>query len=146
MGGTGKTVVIVFDTVETIRGMYLLLTLTQWMKALPATLFILSGGVAGEQGEQADPISQELEDPYQGSRRRPSASGTFTERSARDYLATSRTGSGLTPEELDKAGPAEPGAPALAGVHDRLPQTRACPRRRQLVADQSSGRSPTRAR
>ena len=30
-----KTVVIVLDTVETIRGMYLLLTLTQWMKALP---------------------------------------------------------------------------------------------------------------
>ena len=39
-----KTVVIVFDTVETIRGTNQLLTLTQWMKALPkATLFILSG-------------------------------------------------------------------------------------------------------
>jgi hypothetical protein len=40
---TGKTVVITLDTVEAIRGMYLLVTLTQWMKALPATLFILSG-------------------------------------------------------------------------------------------------------
>ena len=41
--GTGKTVVIGFDTVEAIRGTYLLVTLTQWMKALPSTLFILSG-------------------------------------------------------------------------------------------------------
>src|SRR5690349_18512912 len=40
---SGKTVVITLDTVEAIRGMYLLVTLTQWMKALPATLFILSG-------------------------------------------------------------------------------------------------------
>ena len=40
---TNKAVVIVFDTIETIRGMYLQVTLTQWMKALPGTLFILAG-------------------------------------------------------------------------------------------------------
>jgi tetratricopeptide (TPR) repeat protein len=65
----GRTVVIAFDTVESIRGMYLLLTLTQWMKALPRTLFILSGRpmVADlEEGPDAvDAIRTELEDPHQ---------------------------------------------------------------------------------
>lgn len=99
---TGKTVVLVFDTVETIRGMYLLLTLTQWMKALPATLFILAGRPAEDQAEQADPIRQELEDPYQGLPVVPISLGDFPEPSARAYLAASRTDSGLTPDELDK--------------------------------------------
>ena len=35
------TVVLTLDTIEAIRSMYLLLTLTQWMKELPHTLFIL---------------------------------------------------------------------------------------------------------
>src|SRR6202035_75475 len=61
---SGKTVVIVFDTIEAIRGMYLMLTLTQWMKALPGTLFILSGRpLPRDAGD--DPIKKELEDPYQ---------------------------------------------------------------------------------
>ena len=39
-----RAVVIVFDTVETIRGTTLLVTLTQWMKELRrGTLFVLSG-------------------------------------------------------------------------------------------------------
>ena len=41
--GTGKSVVLTFDTVESIRGMDLLVTLTQLMKQLPATLFVFSG-------------------------------------------------------------------------------------------------------
>ena len=41
--GTGNTVVITFDTVEAIRSMHFLRILTQWMKALPGTLFILAG-------------------------------------------------------------------------------------------------------
>ena len=40
---TGTIVVITFDTVEAMRGIYLLYTLTQWMKSLPGTLFVLSG-------------------------------------------------------------------------------------------------------
>jgi tetratricopeptide (TPR) repeat protein len=96
---TGRTLVIVFDTVETIRGMYLLLTLTQWMKALPATLFILSGRPAEDQN---DPIRRELEDPYQGIPVTPMSLGDFTESSAHTYLSASRTASGLTPDEIDK--------------------------------------------
>jgi Cdc6-like AAA superfamily ATPase len=42
------TVVITLDTIEAIRSMYLLLTLTQWMKELPRTLFILVCHECGE--------------------------------------------------------------------------------------------------
>jgi Cdc6-like AAA superfamily ATPase len=62
---SGSTVVIIFDTVEAIRGMDLLVTLTQLMKALPTTLFILSGRPAPDVATRPDPIRRELEDPYQ---------------------------------------------------------------------------------
>jgi tetratricopeptide (TPR) repeat protein len=55
-----KTVVITLDTVEAVRSMYMLLTLTQWMKALPNTLFILSGRPVSSP-DQPDPIRQSLE-------------------------------------------------------------------------------------
>lgn len=60
---TGRTVVITLDTIEAIRSMYLLLTLTQWMKQLPSTLFILSGRPLTDR-EHKDPLRQELEDPH----------------------------------------------------------------------------------
>ena len=62
---SGKTIVISFDTVETIRGTYLLLTLTQWMKMLPGTLFVVAGRPMSTDGEATDPIARELDDPYQ---------------------------------------------------------------------------------
>ena len=57
---TRTTVVMTFDTVEAMRGNYLLYTLTQWMKSLPGTLFVLSG-----RPMQRDPIQKEPEDPHQ---------------------------------------------------------------------------------
>jgi len=60
---TGRTVVIALDTIEAIRSMYLVLTLTQWMKQLPATLFILSGRPLSRR-EHQDPIREELSDPH----------------------------------------------------------------------------------
>lgn len=62
--GTGSMVVITLDTVEAIRSMYLLLTLTQWMKALPGTLFILSGRPLTRR-EHQDPIRDQMDDPHQ---------------------------------------------------------------------------------
>ena len=57
-----KTIVIVFDTVETIRGTNLARTLTQWIKALPAdTLFILSGRTP--RGDR-DQLHAELDSQY----------------------------------------------------------------------------------
>ena len=96
---SGKTVVIVFDTVEAIRGMYLLLTLTQWMKALPATLFILSGRPLPGHGDGQDPIKNELEDPYQRLPVTTVRLGEFTQEAALDYLNNSRVASGLTGDE-----------------------------------------------
>ena len=56
-------VVIILDTVEAIRGIYLLVTLTQWMKPLTATLFILSGRPQTEKDKE-DWIAEELQDPH----------------------------------------------------------------------------------
>jgi AAA ATPase domain len=96
-----KTVVIVFDTVETIRGTNLLLTLTQWMKRLPhATLFILSGRPLPGGGQ--DPILAELQNPYQGVPVTPIDVSGFTLDGARDYLEGSRVADDLFAEEKDK--------------------------------------------
>lgn len=81
------TVVITLDTIEAIRSMYLLLTLTQWMKELPRTLFILSGRPPAP-GEP-DPLREELND-----RHRPLESDEmflrgFAEDEARSFLAAS---------------------------------------------------------
>jgi tetratricopeptide (TPR) repeat protein len=62
---TGATVVITLDTVETIRSMYLLLSLTQLMKSLPGTLFILSGRPT-RGWEDRDNILEYLQDPREG--------------------------------------------------------------------------------
>ena len=53
---TGNSVVIAFDTIEAIRGMHLLRTLTRWMKALPSTLFILAGRSLSDADKKQDPI------------------------------------------------------------------------------------------
>ncbi len=90
---TGKTVVISFDTVETMRGMYLLLTLTQWMKALSATLFVLSGRPPNDEDEAPDPIRNELSDPYQGMPVTTVTLGEFTQDAALRYLHSSSAAS-----------------------------------------------------
>lgn len=89
---TGKTVVVVLDTVETIRGMYLLQTLTQWVKSLPGTLFILSGRPVSAVGRTEDPIRHELLDPHQKMEVTTIELGDFSEESATRYLDNDRTG------------------------------------------------------
>ena len=98
--GSGKTVVMAFDTVETIRGVYLLYTLTQWMKALPATLFILSGRPQGEPGD-TDPIESELDDPYKKIPVRKVVLGEFSLRDATHYMNSSRVAEALTADETE---------------------------------------------
>lgn len=99
--GSGKTVVIGMDTVEVIRGMYLLQTLAHWMKDLPATLFILAGrppwGVDAE-----DPIRHELEDPYQPLPVTTIELGEFTREAALDYLTRSGVASGLSRDDKER--------------------------------------------
>jgi tetratricopeptide (TPR) repeat protein len=96
---SGKTVVIALDTVEAIRGMYLLLTLTQWMKALPGTLFILSGRPLPGNGDAYDPIRNEFLDPYQPLPVARVDLAGFTEAAALDYLNRSTVASALGSDE-----------------------------------------------
>lgn len=98
-----RTVVVTFDTVETIRGMYLLLTLTQWMKALPATLFILSGRPLPGTGGELDPIREELEDPHQPLPVETIMLGEFAEDAARRYIESSSVAVGLRTEQEKSA-------------------------------------------
>jgi len=87
-----KTVVIVLDTVETVRGMYLLQTLTQWIKSLPGTLFILSGRPVPSVGRTEDPIKHELLDPHQRMTVTTIELDDFSEEDATLYLDNTRTG------------------------------------------------------
>ena len=82
-----KTVVIVFDTVETIRGTNLARTLTQWMKALPAaTLFILSGRPSA--GDR-DRLKAELDSRYRSIPVTTVNVRGFRRTDARDYIRNS---------------------------------------------------------
>jgi tetratricopeptide (TPR) repeat protein len=98
-----KTVVITFDTVETIRGTSQLLALTQWMKALPsATLFILSCRPVVHRDEgQADPIITELASPHQGISVRTIELGEFTIEAAHSFLDHALAGD-LSADERNK--------------------------------------------
>jgi tetratricopeptide (TPR) repeat protein len=97
---TGRAVVITFDTVEAIRGMYLLVALTQWMKSLPSTLFLLSGRPLPDSGEQEhDPIKDELEDPHRKMPVELITLREFTEAASRRYLEDSSIAAGLTDDE-----------------------------------------------
>jgi tetratricopeptide (TPR) repeat protein len=96
---SGRTVVITFDTVEVIRDMYLLVTLTQLMKALPGTLFILAGRPAAAQAGRSDAIEEKLADPYRGVPATIITLGDFDPPSSRAYLDASGIASGISADE-----------------------------------------------
>jgi tetratricopeptide (TPR) repeat protein len=96
-----KTVVIVFDTIETIRGTTLLLTLTQWMKELQrGTLFVLSGRPVS--GEAEDPIAAELTTQYQGIPVTPVQVTELSQDATREFIDSSAMSRGLRGEEPEK--------------------------------------------
>jgi hypothetical protein len=97
---TGKVVVIAFDTVEAIRGTYLLVTLTQWIKALPYTLFILTGRPMPD-GDR-DPIRSEFAGPHQRLPVERIDLMEFSYRDALEYLNSSEIGGSLSDEEKRK--------------------------------------------
>jgi tetratricopeptide (TPR) repeat protein len=100
----GRTVVMTFDTVETIRGTNLLVTLTQWMKELcEGTLFILSGrDVDPGDRTDSDPITAELTSRYQSFPVHRIDVGGFSLENARRFILASQISDGLVGEELDK--------------------------------------------
>lgn len=99
---TGKTVVVTLDTIEAIRGMYLQLTMTQWMKTLPATLFILSGRPQPDEDGASDPIRNELEDPHLGMPVTSVRLGRFSQEASFAYLSGSGVHRGISDEERTK--------------------------------------------
>src|SRR5579872_1016268 len=96
-----KTVVITFDTVETIRGTTLMVTLPQWMQELRrGTLFLLSGRPVPGEGE--DPIAVELSTSQRRMPVTPIDVGELDLVRTREYLASSATSDGLRGDEPDK--------------------------------------------
>ena len=99
---TGNSVVMTFDTVEAIRGMYPLRTLTRWMKALPSTLFILAGRLPSGVSEGSDPIKTALQGPPEGMAVTVIKLGQFDETDSREYLAPIAREANLSADETEK--------------------------------------------
>lgn len=98
---SGNSVVMTFDTIEAVRGVYLLRVLTRWMKDLPGTLFILAG--RSPSGTEAqDPIRAALEEPPLGMDVTVVSLGEFNEQDCRAYLAPISKEAGLPEEETEK--------------------------------------------
>jgi tetratricopeptide (TPR) repeat protein len=98
---TKKTIVIVFDTVEVIRGLSLLYTLTEWMKSLPSTLFVLSGRPP-ETETEADSIQRELAEGKHGLSTVTISLDAFSWAAAHQYLGQSEVAGALSAEEKKK--------------------------------------------
>ena len=94
------TVVITLDTIEAIRSMYLLLTMTQWMKGLPRTLFILSGRppTPGE----PDPLRDELSDRHRPLPLVEIEMSGFAETEARSFIDASDLHGSLSTAERQR--------------------------------------------
>jgi tetratricopeptide (TPR) repeat protein len=144
--GTGNTVVMTFDTVEAIRGMYLLRTLTHWMRALPRTLFILAGRPMPAGEDWRDSIRAALEDMEVTS----VPLGQFSEENCQRYLAPIGMEAGLDEDQLAKLVHLTQGHPLwLAFTVDYLriaglPEEMAAPRR-QIERDLPYHGEPSRA-
>jgi tetratricopeptide (TPR) repeat protein len=99
---TGTVVVVSLDTVEAIRGMDLLITLTQWMKALPRTLFLLSGRPPAGGDDTLDAIAEQFTDPHEQVPALSLRLGAFTMDAALRYLRTSALAQALSEDEQRK--------------------------------------------
>jgi tetratricopeptide (TPR) repeat protein len=101
--GTGKPVVMVFDTVEAIRGMSLLITLTrEWMASLPRTLFILAGRPVPSGERAGDPIYEQLMDTHAPMPVTTVRLREFSRASAAKYLSRSEVAAGVTDDDRKK--------------------------------------------
>jgi hypothetical protein len=110
--GTKNSVVITFDTMEAIRGMYLLDTLTRWIKELPGTLFILAGRSLTGADDWHESVKAALEEPSHD--RAPSAEpapgmkvttislGEFDATDCRAYLTPISQQAGFSGDDTEK--------------------------------------------
>ena len=100
--GTGKPIVITFDTVEAIRGTDMMIAGARWMRPLPDTLFILSGRPAPAHGLEKDPIEEELASAHQPMPVTTVPLAEFSMAAASRYLAESEVAAGIDEEEKAK--------------------------------------------
>jgi tetratricopeptide (TPR) repeat protein len=99
---TGNSVVIAFDTTEAIRGMYLVRVFTEWIKALPGTLFILAGRPPASVVDWQDPIQAALAEPPLRMPVETIKVGEFNAADCREYLAPISAEGKLDPELTEK--------------------------------------------
>jgi tetratricopeptide (TPR) repeat protein len=97
-----RALVITLDTVETIRGTDMVLSLTQWIKRLPSTLFILSGRPMYNE-QRVDPLVEQ----FKPERSQPLPFGIvrltdFAFEEAMAYLDNGRLTRALSPDEKEK--------------------------------------------
>ncbi len=98
----GTAVVMTFDTVEAIRSMNALFTLTQWIKALPGTLFVLAGRPPTAGWGAPDPVKVELREAHSGIPVTEVRLGEFGVDEARKYFEQSGVAKDLSHEEKEK--------------------------------------------
>ena len=98
---TNDTPVIVLDTIESIRGTDMLLSLTQWIKRLTATFFLLAGRPVNGDASQ-DPLLKEFEDPYNPLPCERISLSQFSEEEIFAYFNDSQITIGLSQTEKEK--------------------------------------------
>jgi tetratricopeptide (TPR) repeat protein len=98
---TKQTPVVTLDTVEAIRGTDMLFSLTQWMKRLPGTLFVLAGRPMLEHDGQ-DPFIREFEDSYQPLAYECIELSGFTWEETLGYLERNGVAAALSEPEKEK--------------------------------------------
>ena len=95
-------VVILLDTIESVRGLYFVTSLAQWIKTLPGTLVVLAGrpwsGTAGD----VDPLVSEFADPHLGLPTTTITLRGFTAEGALSYLRQSDVAHAITDEQAQK--------------------------------------------
>ena len=99
---TGHCVVITFDTTEAIRGMYLLRVFTEWIRALPGTLFVLAGRSPANLDGWRDPVRAALEDSTLNMPVRAITVGEFTAADCLEYLAPLSEEARLSVDQKEK--------------------------------------------
>jgi hypothetical protein len=99
---TGNSIVITFDTIEAIRGIYLVRTLTRWIKELPGTLFVLAGRSLPSADGSQDPVRAALENSPAPMNVTVISLGEFDAENSREYLARISEEAGLSADDTEK--------------------------------------------
>jgi tetratricopeptide (TPR) repeat protein len=96
---TGKTPILILDTIETVRGTDFLFEVIQTIKYLPQTLFVLAGRPPRD-GEEL--ITREFSNPYNPLPYSHLEVSNFSREEAIEYLKQSKIADAINEDEMDK--------------------------------------------